>query len=249
MAASTCAKPKPKPKPKAKAKAKAKAAFQLDARRDAVGGVAGPAVNPSMGAHKAPSMAPYGPATPPTPSPVDRGLVCGLRAKACEPWIGLDSIGLTRPERNDSQTELSRHDLRVGWRESHAMRGWGTGDGKASASTHGMDLPKGVERDMSIAGAICHTPRIPALPTARTGHLAGGCRVARAGTVRRHGWRLTSPHGWVHGGSRAGLPGALPPVPSRRHAVGVGVTDASGLAVAVATTKNKNGHPRGYPFQ
>lgn len=62
---------------------------------------------------------------PPHPRhPVDTWLVCRLRAKAWQPWIDLawpDPSGMT-------QIELSRHRLCVGTaRESHAMRGWGTG--------------------------------------------------------------------------------------------------------------------------
>ena len=40
-------------------------------------------------------------------------------------------------------------------------------------------------------------------------NLSGVGRAALAGTVVRHGWRTTSPHGWVHGGSRTGLPDPL----------------------------------------
>jgi len=189
-----------------KAKAKAKAAFRLDARRDAVGGVAGPAVNPSMGAHKAPSMAPYEPATPPTPSRRQRA---GVRAESqgmgALDWIGLDwpdPIGAT-------QTELSRHDLRVGWRESHAMRGWGTG-GRQSKRLHAWRGP-GQGRNAGYDNRWHYLPHAAETRSANRSHR---------------------------------LPGALPPVPSRRQAVAVAVA-----ATTPATAKNKNGHPRGYPFQ
>ena len=165
--------------------------------------------------------------------PVDTWLVCRLRAKAWQPWIDLawpDPSGMT-------QIELSRHRLCVGTaRESHAMRGWGT---EAPPAT--QLLPGDLDPEHADWGTAHHSQREPALPTARTGYLAGGCRVAWAGTVMRHGWRISSPHGRVYGGSRPRLPGALPPMSSRRQAV------AAAVAAAVAT--NKNGHPRGRPFQ
>ena len=167
--------------------------------------------------------------------PVDTWLVCRLRAKAWQPWIDLawpDPSGMT-------QIELSRHRLCVGTaRESHAMRGWGTGKQEHPRMSW---IYLGLDPEHAGLGTARPSRRTPALPTARTGHLAGGCRVAWAGTVMRHGWRISSPHGRVYGGSRPRLPGALPPMSSRRQAV------AAAVAVAVAT--NKNGHPRGRPFQ
>ena len=35
-----------------------------------------------------------------------------------------------------------------------------------------------------------------------TSHVSTGWRGWGGGTVMRHGWRISSPHGWVHGGSR-----------------------------------------------